>query len=61
MKMSIKRKTRARKAYAYRMLLSSKTSVTLRPATVSVVEQLSSDITRFFAGHCPISGANIQA
>ena len=28
---------------------------------MSVVKQLSSDITRFFTGYCPMSGANIQA
>ena len=27
--------------------------------TVSVVKQLSSEITRFFAGRCPMSGANM--
>ena len=49
------------------MLLSFKTSVTynffsiLRQAILSVVKQLSLDITRFFAGHCPMSGANILA
>ena len=50
------------------MLLSLKTSLTYimsfltwRRATVSVLRQLSSDITQFLAGYCPISGANIQA
>ena len=28
---------------------------------MSFVKQLSSDINRFFAGRCPISGANIKA
>ena len=30
-------------------------------ATVSIVKQHSLDITLFLAGHCPMSGANIQA
>ena len=61
------RKTKAVKANAYRMLLSFKTSVTYKffltsgRATVSVVKKSSSDITRFSAAHCPMSGANIQA
>ena len=48
------------------MLVTFKSSVTYkkfltsRRATLSVVKQLSSDITRFFAGRCPIFGANIQ-
>ena len=48
------------------MILSLKASVaykkmfTLRRTTLSVVEQPSSDITRLFAGHCPMSGANIR-
>ena len=28
--------------------------------TAPVMKQLLSDITQLFAGHCPISGANIQ-
>ena len=28
---------------------------------MSIVKQLSSDITRLFAGHCPMFSANIQA
>ena len=65
--MFIIRKTRAGMAYAYRMLLSLKTSVTYiknfttRRATVSLMTQLLSDITRFFPGHFPMSGANMQA
>ena len=66
--MYIKRKTKAEKAYAYRMLLSLrrlkmtyKKCLTSRRATAAVLKQLSSDITRLFAGHCPMSGANIQA
>ena len=49
------------------MLLSLKTSITYnvfltsRRATVSVKKQFSTDITRFFAGHCLMSCANIQA
>ena len=49
------------------MILSFKTSITynffltLYRTTVSVVKQLSSDVTQFFAGHCPMSGAYIQA
>ena len=31
-----------------------------RRTTASVLKQLSSDITRFFSGHCPIPGANIH-
>ena len=66
-KMTIKRKTRAEKAYGYRLLLSFKTLVTYNffltshRTTVPVVKQLSPDITRYFAGHCPMSGSNIQA
>ena len=49
------------------MLLSFKKSITykkkltLHLATASVVKQLSSDITGFFAWHCLMSGDNIQA
>ena len=32
-----------------------------RRTAVPVVKQLSTDIAQFFAGHCPVSGANIQA
>ena len=66
-KMLIKRKTRPGKSYACQMLLSFKTLVTYdlfltsRQTFVSVVKQLSLDITRFFAGHCPMSVAVIQA
>ena len=59
-KMFIKRKTKA----DYEMILSFKTSVkrlTSRRITVSVVEQLSADISQFFVGHCPVSFVNIQA
>ena len=66
--MFIKRKVRAGKAYASRMFLSFKTSVTFiknvlisRRTTVSVAKHLSSDKTLFFAGSCPMSGASIQA
>ena len=66
--MFIRRENRAGKAYVYRMLLSFKTSVTyeifflnLHQTTAPVVKQFSSDTTRFFAGHCPISDANMQA
>ena len=65
--MFIKRKTRAGKAYAYRMLLSFKTLLTYnfflssRRSNVSVVKQLLMDATQFFAGYCPMSGATIQA
>ena len=47
------------------MLLSFKTSVTdkkvfqIHAGQLSVVQQLLSYITRFFAGHYPTSGANI--
>ena len=62
--MFIRRKTRAAKAYACQILLSFKKSVNYkknsRQTAVSVVKQLLSDITRSFAGHCPISGANIH-
>ena len=37
------------------------TFLTSRRTTVSVVKQPSSDINQFFAGHCPMSGVNIQA
>ena len=66
-KMFIKREIRGGKTYVYRMVLSFKTSVTVdffvtsRRTPVSVVEQFSSDITWFFAKHCLMSGANIQA
>ena len=66
-KMLIKRKTRPGKSYACQMLLSFKTLVTYnllltsRKTFVSVVKQLSLDITRFFVGHCPVSIAVIQA
>ena len=65
LKIFIKSKTRAGKAYAYRMLLSFKTLVaykkisTSRWTTVFVVKQFLSDIIQFVAGHCPMSGANI--
>ena len=67
--MFLKRKIRAGKVYSHRMLWSLKMSVTMsffliltsRRTTVSVVKQPLSDITRFFAGHCPVSGATIQA
>ena len=64
--MFIKRKTRAGKVYAYRMLPSFKTLVTYKQffklhAGLSFMKQLLPDITRFFAGHCPMSVANIQA
>ena len=65
--MFIKRETRTRKDYAYRRLLSFKTLLTYKKkltshrTTVSVVKQFSSDIPRFFDGHCPMPGANIQA
>ena len=48
------------------MLLSFQTSVTHKKlltshqTTVSNVKHLSSEITRFFTGFCPMSGANIQ-
>ena len=59
-KIFIKTKTRAVKAYAYRMLVSFKTFVlTSRRTNVSVLKQLLLDITRLFAEHCPMSGANI--
>ena len=35
--------------------------LTSRRATVSVVKKSSSDITRFSAAHCPMSGANIDS
>ena len=60
-------KTRAEKVCAYQVLLSFKTSVTSEFFLIHagqlcpLVKQRSSDITRFFAGHCHISGANIQA
>ena len=38
-----------------------KKKLTSRRTTVSVVKQPSPNITRFFALHCPMSGANIQA
>ena len=63
--MKIQRKTRAGKAHANQMLLIFKMSVTnnlfltSRPATVFLVKLHSSDITRYFAGHCPMSAVNI--
>ena len=68
--MFIKSKTRARMlteclAYASRMLLSFKTWVTYKlfltssRTTMSVMRQLSSVVTRFFAGYCPMSDVNI--
>ena len=66
--MFMKRKAKAVKAYACQMLVSFKTSLTYnkkiltsRRTNASVAKQLSSDITQFFAGHCPMCGANIQA
>ena len=62
--MFIKRKTRGGKVYAYGMLVSFKTLetyLTSRRTTLFFVKQLLSDITQFFAGDCPMSGANIQA
>ena len=64
--MFIKRTTRAGNAYAYRMLLSFKMSLTYKKkltscrTTASIVKLLSLDMTRFFAVHCSMSGANIQ-
>ena len=50
------------------MILSSKILInytkifsTSHWITVSFVKQLSSNIAQFFAGHCPMSGANIWA
>ena len=65
--MFIKRETRAGKVYAYQMPLSFKMLVvfffflTSCQTTVSVVKQFSSDIIRFFARHCLMYGADIQA
>ena len=55
-KLFLKRKTREGTVYAHQMLLSFKASVALtsRQTTVSV-RQFSSNITRFFVGHCPMS------
>ena len=63
-KMFIQRKTRARRAHANQMLLIFKMSVTnnlfltSRRTTVFLVKLHSSDISRYFAGHCPMSGVN---
>ena len=55
--MFIKRKTRAGKTYdTYRMFLSFKILATYKKRF-----NFTSDITRFFAGQCPMPGANIQA
>ena len=65
--MFITRKTRAAKAYAIRMLLSFKVLLTYQfvlishRTTVSAVKQISSDKTRLFVGHCPMSVANTQS
>ena len=70
-----KRKIKAGKAYAHRMLLSftmseaydiktfmmSKKCFTSHWTTVPVMKQLSSDIVLFFSGHCPMFRAKIQA
>ena len=70
-----KRKIKAGKAYAHRMLLSftmseaydiktfmmSKKCFTSHWTTVSVMKQLSSDIILFFSEHCPMFRAKIQA
>ena len=53
-------KTKAVKAYTYRMLLIFKTPVTYKKKLTSRWAT-SSDISRFFAGQYPISGANVQA
>ena len=60
--MFIKRKTRTKGLYLPNVSLSFKTLVclTLRRTNASVMKQLLSDIARFFAKHCPMSGANIQ-
>ena len=42
-------------------LATYKKSLTSRRKIMSVPKQLLSDITRIFTGHCPMSGANIQA
>ena len=66
-KIFVKRKAGAGRAYAYQMLPSFKTLVTLKtffnftPDNCVRCEAAFSDITRFFAGHCPMFGANIQA
>ena len=66
--MLIKRKTREGKVYGYQMLLRFKTLVIYKKifltslrTTASVLKQLLSDITRYFAEHCLLPGANIQA
>ena len=65
--MFVERKSILEKDYAYPRLLSFKTLVTYiifltsQQSTMSVVKRLSSEITRVFSGHCPMSGANIQA
>ena len=41
-------------------VLTVSSFLTSRQTNESVVKQPSSDITRFVAGHCPMSGANIQ-
>ena len=54
--------------WTYQMLLSIKMLVyslikiflTSHWTTLSIMKQPSSDITQFFAGHCPMSGATIQ-
>ena len=38
-----------------------KKKLTWRRTSVSIVKKISLDITRLFAGDCPMSGANIQA
>ena len=58
--MFIKRNTRPGKTSTYEMFLSFKKKLTSRRDTVSVVKLLSLDKTRFFAGHCPMPGVNIQ-
>ena len=66
--MFMKRKTRAIKTDAYRMLLrfkrwgtDKKRKLATRQTTVSVVKQLSLDITQFFAANFRMYGASIQA
>ena len=58
---------KAVKAYAYLMLLNFKASVTYKiffnftpDSCVRCGAAFVSHITRFFARHCPMSGANIQ-
>ena len=61
--MFIKMKSQSKKRLSLRNAGASfKTSLNYKNWTIaSIIKQLSSDITQFFAGHCLMASVNIQA